>query len=533
MQQIPTLFWYAAYGDTNTARIRINAAVRRGLASARTENEARTWLDLFGSLPRPADLLESGEIQTIFFGPLGKLSRSELIALRIPDEATPAQRAEWLAEILKRTTFGDLPPEREATVVAFGPRGLNRLGLYDPDGDDMLASFPLAFRQGMASHTRTRILDDVAHNAPSGWLWGNSSNPADIVVVCYGLPRETIPEGLRHRPAPDAFEVRVADVVARSIAAGFQVADRVTLTVERRGDQAIEHFGFADGISQPVVKGTPRAHRPTPPQHMVEAGEFLFGYHDQRAYFPPSPVVRPEHDPDGILPQTEGPIASRPLHDFGRERVVHGRARAAAACRGLSRLLPGGLGEAVDGKAPDRTRLGRREDGGPLAGWIIPRAQPLPTRRDDRQQLHLRSRGSPGHAMPSRVACPAFEPARFARRRPNDPDRSLEAPPHHAHRRTYERAGEKGLMFMCLNADIERQFEFVQQTWVASGLFHGLRAEKDPVIGTQAPGAHFTVPSPEGGVVVPDVPNFVTTRGGGYFFMPSRRAMQYMLSRLQ
>jgi len=36
-----------------------------------------------------------------------------------------------------------------------------------------------------------------------------------------------------------------------------------------------------------------------------------------------------------------------------------------------------------------------------------------------------------------------------------------------------------GLLFMCLNADIDRQFEFVQQTWLASPSFHGLVGEQD------------------------------------------------------
>src|SRR5262249_27674023 len=48
------------------------------------------------------------------------------------------------------------------------------------------------------------------------------------------------------------------------------------------------------------------------------------------------------------------------------------------------------------------------------------------------------------------------------------------------------RAGEnrekRGLMFMCLNADIERQFEFIQQTWVRAPSFHGLEKEVDPLV---------------------------------------------------
>src|SRR5690606_35914695 len=46
-----------------------------------------------------------------------------------------------------------------------------------------------------------------------------------------------------------------------------------------------------------------------------------------------------------------------------------------------------------------------------------------------------------------------------------------------------ETGGRQGLMFMCLNADIERQFEFVQQTWLMGPNFHGLENETDPTLG--------------------------------------------------
>ena len=101
--------------------------------------------------------------------------------------------------------------------------------------------------------------------------------------------------------------------------------------------------------------------------------------------------------------------------------------------------------------------------------------------------------------------------------------------------RSYERDGaeeEKGLLFMCLNADIERQYEFIQQSWVTAGSFHGLLAETDPTFGSQNSDGRFTIPGWERVLTLQKLPNFVTTRGGGYFFMPSRSAMRYLISRL-
>src|SRR3954471_18716521 len=51
---IPTRFWYSAYPTRSTSTIRTNAAIRLGLSGALTEDEATSWLALFGSAARPA-----------------------------------------------------------------------------------------------------------------------------------------------------------------------------------------------------------------------------------------------------------------------------------------------------------------------------------------------------------------------------------------------------------------------------------------------------------------------------------------------
>ena len=89
--------------------------------------------------------------------------------------------------------------------------------------------------------------------------------------------------------------------------------------------------------------------------------------------------------------------------------------------------------------------------------------------------------------------------------------------------------GQKpGLFFMCLNGDIERQFEFVQQTWVDGASFHGLSNERDPLTGERGEADGHTIPTPEGPMRLEHLPSFVSTRGGGYFFLPGRRTMEYL-----
>jgi hypothetical protein len=46
---------------------------------------------------------------------------------------------------------------------------------------------------------------------------------------------------------------------------------------------------------------------------------------------------------------------------------------------------------------------------------------------------------------------------------------------------------ERGLHFVCLNANISRQFEFLQNAWMNSSKFSGLTAETDPLLGNRAP----------------------------------------------
>jgi Dyp-type peroxidase family len=103
------------------------------------------------------------------------------------------------------------------------------------------------------------------------------------------------------------------------------------------------------------------------------------------------------------------------------------------------------------------------------------------------------------------------------------------APPVEPHSGTVE---EKGLLFMCFQADIGRQFEFIQRTWVDNPnfpeflLIPGLNTGDDALIG-QHPRAFQRWPREwgKGGRFLGRRPfNFgghVRLRGGEYFFTPS------------
>jgi deferrochelatase/peroxidase EfeB len=94
---------------------------------------------------------------------------------------------------------------------------------------------------------------------------------------------------------------------------------------------------------------------------------------------------------------------------------------------------------------------------------------------------------------------------------------------------------ERGLQFICLVANIARQFEFVQNAWVMSSKFSGLQQERDPLLGHRKPlmggevADQFNRPNPAGPMQKTcALPQFISVRGGGYFFMPGLRALKYI-----
>src|ERR1700691_2168667 len=83
---------------------------------------------------------------------------------------------------------------------------------------------------------------------------------------------------------------------------------------------------------------------------------------------------------------------------------------------------------------------------------------------------------------------------------------------------------DQGILFIALNADLRRQFEFVQQTWLNSPTFQGLDNDKDPIVGDNDGSAAFTVRDKPCNQRVRGLPRFVTGRGGGSVFLSGSRA---------
>lgn len=90
--------------------------------------------------------------------------------------------------------------------------------------------------------------------------------------------------------------------------------------------------------------------------------------------------------------------------------------------------------------------------------------------------------------------------------------------------------GDHGIVMLCLCANLNRQFEFVQQQWVNYGLDSNSGNDTCPMVGRHREGAKFVVPGDpakdQAPFIMKNLPEFVESRGGDYFFIPSLTALR-------
>ena len=592
---IPTPFWFSAYPHLSGEQIRRNALIRDGLARVQTPSDASAWLDLFGSASRPDRVIEDDRVQSIMFSGAGKLRFGACLAVMASPDLSVAEFRRWACGLKDTLTYGDRAPRGRATYLALGRIGLDRMGLaadvgsrepwrgaQEHDGEAARVRFPPAFALGMAHPSREAVLGDRGTDAPlpspanpDGWDWGAGEREAAAVLLVYADTQEALDAALAdheslwrsHDPGGATHTVRFRPLDAPA-------PDESRMKSETRQIMR-EPFGFADGISQPVIDGTYHGARlPADSIHRVAPGEFILGYRDNRGFFPPSPEVQAVRDPDGRLPAV---AADQPLRyprfadhpgerrrDLGRNGsflVIRQLEQDVEAFHATTRDLAERYCPHVDTfqamNALQAKMVGRWRDGQNLEANPITFSPRADGTLDVHQSLREPPRLSPDNeflfaARDSQGEyCPLGSHVRRAFPRdgldPDNPDSLSIANRHRLLRRgrTYEevRNGKAatGTFFMCLNADIERQFEFVQQTWIGSPKFHGLVDEVDPITGQgvdrrltgrpeswQDENLPFTIQSRGRELRLEGLKTFVRMRGGGYFFLPSRDALDWM-----
>lgn len=611
-QQRPSLCWYSRFPHLTAAQIRRNAMIEDGLARGASDTDARRWLANFGSAQREVDELESQEVQTIVFNGLKKHLYSTALMIRLPVEE--GKRRLWLNDLLRgwsgdtrlaRIDFGDLP-FREATVtLGLTAAALHKFGITPGRGFDQL---PGAFAMGMAG--RAKILGDLnGTDYPGEWRWSDAdealgtTNWVDGALMIYGGRddrHDSTPEG--HRQMVDRHRRHLEELGGSIV---HEVPCSPVLDSDGKPDLGREHFGFRDGISQPVIRGSRRDSFKPPERDVVAPGEFILGYRNDQGYVSPPIGIGAEHDPRSRLPTVSESETSRfpsygnrtsnpDLRDFGRngtflvirqlDQDVEGfwdemREKADALNPSRTAGTPGAAPVAPGPTMPDQAypkieqMIGRRADATWLAAKVIgrwPDGTPLVGNPVRPRGLERQERPDNDFAYgiddPRGHACPlgahirrtnprdSLEPGDKDEQRITNRHRILRRGRNYDYKPKDEDTRRRGLLFAALCSDLERQFEFIQHTWINASSFHGLTEEADPLLGNplatesghfvppasgnvtkslegmemRGPNTRFTIPTALGPIVVRSLQSYVTLRGGGYFFLPSRSALFFL-----
>ncbi|HTV32673.1 MAG TPA: hypothetical protein VME69_06175 [Methylocella sp.] len=457
-----------------------------------------------------------------------------------------------------------------AVNIAFTWYGLLALGVPVRT----LQGMPDEFIDGMAKRASLLGDDFVGPNWRQSWdeVWiesgnDNGSHP-DTVHILVALNAQMKPDGT----PVEALETRTHEIEALAQRTGgvrlltghnrkgqpkerYQELSAILRQKEDGTCEALpkEHFGFTDGIGDPVFEGQypdgyeekfktgngaldGQGHwRP------IATGEFLLGYPDEAQELPPA----------------AGPLTFSRNGTFMAYRKVR---QHVAAFQDFINKTAEQFGAVFGLENPDEARetllaklAGRWTDGVPVsaaptfADWKAFNSQYPESNSEARYAAltHFSFKEDP-----KGLKCPMTAHLRRVNTRdqldPTGQDGSVINNRRRILRRglpyTYSPDGsreqeEQGLVLLFLCASLFRQFEFVQQQWINNGMDANAGSDTCPITGNHSDGqaglgpkAKFVIPSdPASGrppFIVEGLPQFIETRGGDYFFVPSLTALR-------
>lgn len=487
-----------------------------------------------GGAPVTNQNVDYGDIQGLVRYGYGKLTEASYALLRIRSVAA-ARR--WLLTAPVTSAQALAVPPGSALQVAFTASGLECLGVPA----SVRASFSAEFLSGMADDNRSRRLGDIGSNAPASWQWGAHRAP-HLLVMFFALPGQLQPfvDSVTGPLWHDAFDTPHWLGTANL-------------------DEA-EPFGFTDGISQPTLDWRGErdlAQAPMQYQELTALGEFLLGYRNEYGKYTERPLLDGPAASVDLLSAEDDPDKK----DIGRNGTYLVMRTLSQDVRAFWRFLVAETGGLAEAQRLAELMVGRTLHGDPLVATSGANTTSTPRSKNaftfDRdpdgiqcpigahvRRANPRNADFPGHQRGLKKLLTSLGLSRLTFRE----DLTSSVRFHRLLRRGREfgsglspvdalqpaPAGEaeRGLHFVCLNANIARQFEFVQGAWMATTKFSGLSNENDPLIGsTSAPGCPVArdFSTRPGGTPrrIRDLPQFVTIRGGAYFFLPSVRALRY------
>jgi deferrochelatase/peroxidase EfeB len=372
----------------------------------------------------------------------------------------------------------------------------------------------------------------VEANAPTRWAWGGPGAEPHLVLLLFA--------------EADGLDALRSSLVTPAFEAAFAHTELATARRDGR-----EPFGFLDGLSQPDVdwagKRTPGGQPDLDYGNAIAAGEFLLGYANEYGLYTGRPVL--DGDASGLLPPAEDQPGKRDLGRNGAYLVIRQLEQDVSGFQAFTKARGGeALAEAMVGR--------KLASGEPLATMAKEPIRGVGPDKDD-----LRYNAFTFDSDAEGRLCPYSGHIRRANPRTGDipggdqgfvmklvsmlgfgvdrrGDTIASSRFHRILRRgrKYGAPGSpQGLHFIALNANLGRQFEFIQGAWLNSPKFAGMTAEQDPLLGarqpleTGQPTDAFRQPQIGGPCrELSGLPQFVTVKGGAYFFMPGVRALRWI-----
>jgi Dyp-type peroxidase family len=446
------------------------------------------------------------------------------------------------------------------TAVAFTYPGLLKL---TPGA----AAIPSeAFRLGLAA--RSAFLgdptDSAAEGSPGRWKVGGPESGIDALFVVAGDTAESARAGAK-------------ELAARIKAAGLKIPYHEQGGV-RPDLPGHEHFGFDDGVSQPGIRG--RASSASgdfiTERHIAagtEPAHSLFGYPGQDLVWPGVLVLgQPASSPDPLIPGPPSPaepdwtrngsflVFRRLRQDVGLFwRTMRDEAARLAKLPGFEGMTDDSLAARIVGRWPSGAPVNRvPADDDPALGKD--RLANNNVRFDsDAAALPLAS----GHvdkypqakADPAGITCPWAAHIRKVNTRDSGSDTGgrdstyvrrlmrvgvpFGAPlkDRYAEVKDDPQKGNRGLLFLSIQASIEDQFEFLVSRWMGDPSRPKMPGGHDLLVGqndTPGEGRVRRCAIFGSGVqqaAVSTDAQWIVPTGGGYFFVPSLSALRGVLAR--
>lgn len=401
----------------------------------------------------------------------------------------------WLGSLVDPVTTStewehDKP---ETTVnVALTYSGLQAVGVPER----VLEEFPDEFRAGMAGHAE--LLGDTGPSAPEHWDQGLGTGEAHVLVILYARTEESLPAHVRWLEGTVAEHG--AGLVNRQLAA--------LLPFGR------EHFGFSDGFAQPAIEGSGAPALPGQGVPLkrnrwrpLKAGEFVLGYPDEDGGLPAAP-------PDPLGRNGTYVVYRKMYQDVALFRSF---------LREAGKDFPGGeerLAAKIVGRWPDGTPLSLSPD------------RPDQAIANDQQKVNDFRFASD----PDGLICPLGAHVRrtyprdalgwggmmslrhrvIRRGMPYGPPLPPDAP---------DDGVDRGLVFVCFQASLARQFEVMQGQWINDGNAFGLGHDRDFLLGDNFGSGKMTIHGRPPFLLTPQ-PSVVTIKGGEYLFKPGLDALR-------